>query len=118
MHAARIRGTLFIILSLCSAVAAKVTVDWDKQASFTGYKTYAWQKGTPAKNPLMDQRIVDAIDKQLSSLKGLQKVESEKDADFGCRLSRSCRYRNRTQHDEHGWMGYAVGRGNYYDNGG
>ena len=81
MHTARIRGTLFIILSLCSAVAAKVTVDWDKQASFTGYKTYAWQKGTPAKNPLMDQRIVDAIDKQLS-LKGLQKVESEKDADL------------------------------------
>jgi apolipoprotein N-acyltransferase len=81
MKNARIRQTIFIMLLFCEVIFAKVTVDWDRQASFSDYKTYAWQKGTPAKNPLMDQRIVDAIDKQLS-LKGLRKVEADKDPDL------------------------------------
>ena len=53
---------VILFLFLCCTVFAKVTVDWDKQTNFTGYKTYAWEKGTPAKNPLMDQRIIEAID--------------------------------------------------------
>ena len=73
----QIRWSLALMLITCGTLAAKITVDWDKQASFTGYKTYAWTKGTPAKNPLMDQRITEAIDAQLTA-KGLQKVEEGK----------------------------------------
>jgi hypothetical protein len=68
-------------LITASVAFAKITVDWDKQASFTNYKTYAWGKGTPAKNPLMDQRIIDAIDKELSA-KGFQKVDADKNPDL------------------------------------
>ncbi len=65
-----------LILSIVagSAMAQKVNVDWDKTANFTSYKTYAWAQGTPAKNPLMADRIVKDIEAQLAA-KGLQKVE-------------------------------------------
>jgi hypothetical protein len=66
---------VFILLAGVSAYGDKVTVDWDRQADFARYKTYAW---TPSKNPAQDQlmamRITQAVDGQLRS-KGLQKVE-------------------------------------------
>src|SRR5262245_58306712 len=46
---------LLLVISL-PAFAQKVTVDYDKAASFTNFKTYAWKEGTPAKNPLMQTR--------------------------------------------------------------
>lgn len=82
MNTKRLSWTLILVLITCGILtAAKVNVDWDKQASFTGYKTYAWEKGTPARNPLMDQRITEAIDAELSA-KGLQKVELSQTPDL------------------------------------
>jgi hypothetical protein len=66
---------LALFVALSGSLFAKVTVDWDKSADFTKYKTYAWAKGTPAKNQLMDQRIIDAVDQQLTA-KGLQKTDA------------------------------------------
>jgi len=61
---------------LCSfAWTQDVKVDWDKGANFSGYHTYAWTTGTPAKNPLMGQRIVDGVDKELAA-KGYQQVDT------------------------------------------
>jgi hypothetical protein len=68
------RWALVLFVLTCGTIVADVTVDWDRQADFTQFKTYAWGKGTPAKNPLMDQRIIAAIDKQLAE-KGFQKVD-------------------------------------------
>jgi hypothetical protein len=80
MKRARIGWSVVLVLLVGSATA-KIAVDWDKQASFTNYKTYAWGKGTPAKNPLMDQRIVYAIDRELAT-KGFQKVDADKNPDL------------------------------------
>ncbi|NYF91670.1 DUF4136 domain-containing protein [Tunturiibacter empetritectus] len=57
-----------------------VVVDWDHNISnFSDFKTYAWVKPTrPTSNPLMDQRIVAAIDSQLAE-KGMRKVEQSPD---------------------------------------
>lgn len=57
-----------------------VSVDWDHSAgNFSQFKTYAWVKPTrPTPNPLMDQRIVAAIDSQLAA-KGLKKVDDSPD---------------------------------------
>jgi hypothetical protein len=71
---------LMIILT-CSIAMAKVTVDWDKTADFTKYKTYWWDKGTPVPNQLMHDRIIAAIDKELAA-KGFQKVEDRSAADL------------------------------------
>jgi hypothetical protein len=71
---------LIIIAGSCAvpfALAQKTTVDWHHNVTdFSSFKTYAWSKPVrPTPNPLMDQRIVAAIDSQLAG-KGLQKRES------------------------------------------
>lgn len=70
----------FLFFLPLAAHSQKVTVDWDHSLqSFTTFKTYAWVKPLrPTSSPLMDQRIVAAIDDQLSA-KGLQKVEGTAD---------------------------------------
>jgi Domain of unknown function (DUF4136) len=77
----RIHWAPILLLLTCLTANAKITVDWDKGTDFAAYKTYAWTKGTPANNPLMDQRITDAIDRQLAA-KGLQKVDADKNPDI------------------------------------
>lgn len=72
---------LLVLLVVSSAFAQQVSTDYDHSANFSGYKTYAWAEGTPAKNPLMAQRIVDGIDKQLAA-KGFQKVDPNANPDL------------------------------------
>jgi hypothetical protein len=57
-----------------------VVVDWNHSiANFSDFKTYAWVKPIrPTPNPLMDQRIVAAIDSQLAA-KGMRKVDDSPD---------------------------------------
>jgi hypothetical protein len=80
----RIMNALPFVFCFCfllmsgTALAQKVTVDYDKDADFSKYKTYAFGKGTPAPETLMDQRIREAIATQLAA-KGLTKVESNAD---------------------------------------
>ncbi len=66
---------LILVLVGCTS---KVYIDYDKQADFTKYRTYAWGEGTAAQNPLMDRRIVAAIDEQLAG-KGFQKSDKSPD---------------------------------------
>ena len=53
-------------LACVTAVAQKTNIDWDRQANFSQYHTYAWEKSPHPANGLWDQRIVDAVDKQLA----------------------------------------------------
>ncbi len=71
----------FLLMASGGALAQKVTNDWDKAVDFSKYKTYAWVKGTPARNQRNDERIVRAIEGQLAA-KGLQKVESVANPDL------------------------------------
>ncbi len=70
-----------LTFALKGAQAQDVNTDYDATANFSQYKTYAWAQGTPAPNPLMDQRIVSGIDTRLTS-KGLQKVDDLASADL------------------------------------
>jgi hypothetical protein len=77
----RVVGRLAFCLTLVCAfgsVDAGVNVDYDTEADFSGFKTYAWKTGTEAENPLMHKRIVRVIEKQLESV-GLEKVDSDPD---------------------------------------
>lgn len=67
---------LFCLLALpATPVAfADVSVDHDKSADFSGYKTFTLEEGTPAVNPLMRQRLLEAIAGGLDA-KGLEKVD-------------------------------------------
>lgn len=70
-------------LGLCTSAAAQdVNVDFDRQADFSKCATYAWAKGQPAESPLVDKRIVNAIDDALAS-KGMRKTQDQP----GCYVS-------------------------------
>jgi len=80
-----VRRTLIVVfiasfLAGVHALAQKTSVDWDHNITdFSKYKTYAWVKPVrPTTNPLVDERIVAAVDSQLSA-KGLRKVETDPD---------------------------------------
>jgi len=60
-------------LAAGSAQAQDVSVDYDKGADFSACATYAWAKGQPAPNPLVDRRIVAAIEAELAA-RGMQKA--------------------------------------------
>jgi len=70
-----------VVMSLLvssAAVAQKTNIDWDRQANFSQYHTYMWQKSPHPAKGFWDQRIVDAVDQQLQA-KGLTKVDSNPD---------------------------------------
>src|SRR5688572_23143164 len=60
------------------AAAQKTTYDFDKTAPFAQFKTYAMKDGTPTKNPLIDNRIVAAIEAQMAA-KGFVRNEAAPD---------------------------------------
>jgi len=57
------------------ASAQKVSVDYDKEVNLASFSSYAWEPGVPAPSPLVDKRIIAAIDRQLAS-KGWAKDDS------------------------------------------
>ena len=60
------------------AIAQKVSYDYDKTANFAAFKTYTLKDGTKVGQPLIDNRIVAAIESQLAS-RGLTRNDSAPD---------------------------------------
>src|SRR5215475_490670 len=58
--------------------AQDVKTDHDRAVNFSGYRTFMWIKEPTPANPLMKQRIMDAINIQLGE-KGLRLVTSGAD---------------------------------------
>ena len=73
-----IPALLAIVLAPAVLLAQKVSYDYNKSANFASFKTYAQKDGTKVGQPLIDDRIVAAIDTELAA-KGLKKVESDPD---------------------------------------
>ena len=78
----RLYRSLGVMLALAAmpaiAEAQKTTYDFDKTAPFAQFRTYAWQKGTPVGQELIDNRLVAAIEAQLAA-KGFTKSETSPD---------------------------------------
>jgi hypothetical protein len=81
MKSLRILLSLLLVASGLSAFAQKITTDYDHSANFQSYHTYAWTKGTPLKNQLWDQRVIDGVDQRLQA-KGFQKVSADANPDL------------------------------------
>src|SRR4030095_11160260 len=82
--------------------AQKILIDSDKSANFSKFKTYAWQAGTPAQNPLMNDRIIAAIDMQMAN-KGLVKVDAEKMPDLIVVYHAAVQYETQLSTINSGW---------------
>lgn len=78
MKTARIILVLGLLLLATNAFGQKVTTDSMPGTDWSKYHTYSWGEGTPAQNPITDQRIVAGIDAQLAA-KGLKKVDADAD---------------------------------------
>src|SRR5690242_8814868 len=63
-----------IALLLATTAVADVKTDFDRNADFSGYKTYTWEKVQTA-DPLWVDRIKQAVDTQLAA-KGWVRVDS------------------------------------------
>ncbi len=58
----------FLLLMISAAAAAqKVSTDFDHNANFATYKTYKWAKQPSARDPLMNQWIIEGINSQLAA---------------------------------------------------
>jgi hypothetical protein len=68
----------FVLALPLAAAAQKTTYDFDKTAAFAQYRTYSMKDGTPTGNPLIDNRIVAAIEAQLAA-KGLVRNDTTPD---------------------------------------
>ena len=102
----------FTLMMAGSALAQKVSVDWDKAANFAAYKTYIWAQGTAAKNPLMGSRIIENVDAQLTA-KGLRKVEDVASADLVVLYHAGTDTEVRMNTIDTGMYGYGWGRWGY-----
>jgi hypothetical protein len=67
-----------LLLGAVAANAQKVKVGADPNVDIAKYKTYSWDVGRIAPNPLISQMIVDAVDQALTA-KGLTKVDANPD---------------------------------------
>jgi hypothetical protein len=64
-----------ILLAPMTLSAQKTSYDFDRTANFAGYKTYVLKDGTKVGDPLVDARLVAAIDMQMTN-KGLSRSEN------------------------------------------
>lgn len=69
---------LIALLLPAVAMAQKVSYDYNKEANFATFKTYAHKDGTKVGQQLIDDRIVAAIDTEMAA-KGFAKSESNPD---------------------------------------
>jgi len=56
-----------LVMTTAVIYAQKVTVDSDPAAPFATYRTYAWVQGTPAPNPLNEDRLHASVDARLAA---------------------------------------------------
>jgi hypothetical protein len=102
------------ILVLCActllasvAFAQEVTTDYDHTVDFLKYRTFMWIKEPTPDNPLMKQRIIDAVNAQLRA-RGLKLVTN--DADLGVSANTATTEQQTLQSFYDGFVGWGWDR--------
>ena len=74
-----VAGAVLLAIAFFSSVghAQKTSATFDKNVSFSNYKTFAFDKGF-ARNPLVNTMIVEAVERELTA-RGLTKVAADPD---------------------------------------
>jgi hypothetical protein len=100
--------TLAVGLLSTIALAQSVTYDFDKATDFSKFRSYTWVRGTNLVDQLNHQRVVNAIDVQLSA-KGLTKVETPGEPDLLVAYHASFDKDLQITGFSSGWGGYRFG---------
>jgi uncharacterized protein DUF4136 len=67
-----------LVLSTSAVFGQKVTVDVDATANFSTFKTFGWAEGMVARNPIVSQMIIAAVESELTA-RGLTKSADNPD---------------------------------------
>lgn len=105
---------IVMLLAFTSCNTVRVSSDYDREADFTQYKTFAFhQKGLVdlKMNDLDKRRIVSAIVKEMQT-KGMAQSQNEKTADLIINLSAKSKTRVDVRPDFNPWWGYGPFWGN------
>lgn len=70
-----------LFVSVSTAWAQKVDVDWNRNIDFSKFKTYAWTESKHPGKGLWNQRIIDGVDARLAKA-GLKKVDASANPDL------------------------------------
>jgi hypothetical protein len=70
--------TLAALLLSAACSSATVNTEFDRGADFSRYRSFSYRPGHPARNPLVDRRIVSALEDQLRE-KGLTRTDGTGD---------------------------------------
>src|SRR5215510_12666057 len=73
-----ILAAALLLLSTTNLFAQDVKVNVDSSANFAGFKTFGWDKGMVARNPLISQLIITAVESELTK-RGLTKSADNPD---------------------------------------
>ena len=98
-----------LVLAPALLVAQKTSFDYDKTANFAAFKTYAQKDGTKVGDPLIDNRIVAAIDSEMAA-KGLTKADAKPDLTVVYHIAFD-KQKDITAYSTGGGMGYRWGGG-------
>ena len=109
-------GLLLGLMAVGTANAQKVEVDHNPATNFSQYKTFMWiNHPTVKEDPLMEQRIIDAVDAALTA-KGLQQVSEGADLGIAVHAATREQHSIETFYDGfgggwgwHRWGGLGVG---------
>ncbi len=94
-------GILLLTASL--ALAQDIKTDYNHTTNFSRYRTFMWVKEPRPENPLMKQRIMDAINAQLQ-LKGLRLVNENADLGVSANVATQERHTLQSFYDDFpGW---------------
>jgi uncharacterized protein DUF4136 len=98
--------SVFVCILFVSTIAFahKVRVDYDHSVNFSKYKTFQWVEKPQTESPLMDDRIVRAVNAQLSA-RGLEPVTTDADLSVSATSSTEEKYVVNTFYDGWGWGG-------------
>src|SRR5262249_34068876 len=108
---ATITATVLLMGLPLALTAQDVQTDWDKSKNFGEYHTYYWAK-IDSPNPLMNQRLQDAVDAQLEK-KGWSKQQA------GGQVALVALGMSKTKHDLNTfYSGSGWGYGGWYGGGG
>jgi hypothetical protein len=97
-------GILCVLLTSVGIVVAQdVKTDYDHTANFSKYRTFMWIREPKPQNPLMKDRIVEAINAQLEA-RGLEEVTSGADLGVSANVATQGRHTLQSFYDDFpGW---------------
>src|SRR6185436_2151529 len=79
MKPSMILAAAVLVLSTSAVFGQKVKVDVDNTTNFSSFKTFGWDKGMVARNPIISQLIVTAVESELTA-RGLTRSADNPDS--------------------------------------